>query len=980
MKRTNLFKSMQTNALGWLLLVSATALALPEGMEINGGSGHFTQPHQNLLNVHQYSEKLSINFSGFDIGQQETVNFIQPSADAIALGRVVGGGVSDIQGALNANGQLFLINPAGVIFGEQAQVDVGGLVVSTLELSDQDFFAGHYQFTQNNNLAPVINNGELRAGSGGYIALLADQVINNGNILADKGSVQLTSGAQVQLSFVEGSDLNVSVDQATYQAYVENNGVIQAPGGVVVMNANAADALLTTVVNNTGVVEANGIETQGGRIFLNASGQGDVINSGTLTANGTQAGQIELSGDRVAQLGTLQANHGGDIHLQAEQTLVLGEQSQTQANGGAIGDGGRVIAYTPGTAIFRQGATISATGGEQQGNGGFVEVSGLEQVEIQGQVNTSAAQGASGTFLIDPNNITITNADNNTNNVGGVFTPTASGSTIDVATLQANLSTGNVRVETTSPGTEAGDITIATDLDLDGSNGNELTLQADGSLLVNATIADQNTATVDNTDLVMIVGGNLNVSDGQRIDVGGGTVTATVGGLANITGIQTTSAADAAVQITAAEISDNGDSNLDINANNGGIQLNTSAANLTGLEIAVDRLNVSTGANGQLDLTEQDDINLQTLAFITDLTLSAGGTVQLDDAGLSITDRIEITAADMVDSNRTVNINSQDLLLTLTQAGGDLTLNTNVDRLDIDITAAGGISSTLTVNEANGLSVQDMNADSNALVVNQGNIALTVNNGDLRIHNNLTASDTQADGVRQGLIDIALASGDLNIGTTGSAAIQSINTVEQNLAGGLGNLPSNQVAIRIQHQDTSGQSHAFNFGNNSGNDVLISAQGGDLLIDSFNNANLTLGSVRPITIGSDVQISAYNQLTDPATGTVISGDLPVGNQVQARAGRTVQIRQDLTLAVDDPDITIEIDDELADAVNKDDTGNTPDNKVTASQSDVQNLFQAQLAACNTNEQQSTDCVKNRLMVQFLESLLIGGDLPEESPK
>ncbi|BAV73791.1 adhesive protein CupB5 [Pseudomonas chlororaphis subsp. aurantiaca] len=131
------------------------------------------------MTVEQQSNKLITHWNDFSVAGDESVSFHQPGSQSVALNRVVGTQGSDIQGRINANGQVFLINPNGVVFGKSAQVNVGGLVASTQNISDKDFLDGTYRFTGDSSAA-VSNAGQITASEGGSVALLGAQVSNSG--------------------------------------------------------------------------------------------------------------------------------------------------------------------------------------------------------------------------------------------------------------------------------------------------------------------------------------------------------------------------------------------------------------------------------------------------------------------------------------------------------------------------------------------------------------------------------------------------------------------------------------------------------------------------------------------------------------------------------------------------------------------------------------------------------------------------------
>ena len=188
-------------------LQGAPSLAAPTGGTVIAGQGTISQAG-NTTTVQQQTQNLSVNWLSFSIGSSETVQFVQPSSTAIALNRVVGNDPSQIYGHLQANGQVFLINTNGVLFGSTAQVNVGGLVASTLNLSDADFLNGQYKFqsgpsgsSQTSTPASVINEGAINASAGSSIALLGGQVSNRGIITAQLGTVALAAGSAMTLQF-----------------------------------------------------------------------------------------------------------------------------------------------------------------------------------------------------------------------------------------------------------------------------------------------------------------------------------------------------------------------------------------------------------------------------------------------------------------------------------------------------------------------------------------------------------------------------------------------------------------------------------------------------------------------------------------------------------------------------------------------------------------------------------------------------------
>lgn len=233
-------------------MLSPVAYAAPTGGQVTAGSGAISQTAGNTT-VNQSSQNLSLNWQTFNVGAHEAVNFVQPNTAAIAVNRIADTSASQILGSLNANGQVYLVNPNGIVFGAGAQVNVGGLVASTLAISDSDLAAAVRHFT-GSGAGTVVNHGTITAAPGGYVALLGQQVSNQGTIRAPGGTAALGAGSAVSLSFDAGRLLSMQVDANELSALAENKQLIVADGGQVLMSAGAKDSLLASVVNNTGVV------------------------------------------------------------------------------------------------------------------------------------------------------------------------------------------------------------------------------------------------------------------------------------------------------------------------------------------------------------------------------------------------------------------------------------------------------------------------------------------------------------------------------------------------------------------------------------------------------------------------------------------------------------------------------------------------------------------------------------------------------
>jgi filamentous hemagglutinin family protein len=486
--------------------------ALPQGGEVVSGTVGINTPGVNDMAINQGSDQAIVNWQGFDIGQQESVTINQPNSNSVILNRVIGENPSAILGKLSANGKVFLTNPSGILFGQGAQVNVGALVASTLNISNQDFLNRNYRFTQDANkpLASIINLGDINAGS---VGLLAPSVENRGTILASLGSVALASGEKAALDFEGDGLINFEITQPVngeirdsdgnvLQSGVVNSGLIQANGGRVVLSALQAQGMIQSVVNNEGMIEAKGVEERDGKIFL--LGADEVLNSGTLdvsnNGSGRTGGTIHVLGDKVGVFGNAHLNASGDAGggtiliggdfqgkndaIQNAYRTFVGSDAVITADATNAGNGGKVIVWADDTTFY-YGST-SVKGGAISGNGGFVETSGKGNLDFHGQVDTSAANGEFGILLLDPTDATIVSSGGEATVLADVnnFTDAdigGSDTTIDVALITGQAS-GTVIIQATQ------DILLSASTDVVMSANVSLVLQAGRNITLNSNI------------------------------------------------------------------------------------------------------------------------------------------------------------------------------------------------------------------------------------------------------------------------------------------------------------------------------------------------------------------------------------------------------------------------------------------------------------------------------------------------------------
>ena len=292
-------------------IYSSSVHALPQNPTPASGSVNIVTTG-NDMQINQTTDKAIINWQKFGVAPNESVTFSQPSRSSIALNRVTGTDPSALDGVLKANGQVFIINPNGVLFGPTARVTVGGLLASTLDIDNHRFLASDYGYTGKGGAVPasVVNAGTITAVDGGYIVMLSNRVQNTGNIDAPSGQVLMGAGSQATLYLSKQSLLGYRIDSGSAGALVQNTKNIRADGGTVSLVAKGltgADQLASAAVNNSGIIEAKTLRGQPGAIVLSGDMQsGRVSVTGTLDASAAEGngGKIDTSAATVAVSGS----------------------------------------------------------------------------------------------------------------------------------------------------------------------------------------------------------------------------------------------------------------------------------------------------------------------------------------------------------------------------------------------------------------------------------------------------------------------------------------------------------------------------------------------------------------------------------------------------------------------------------------------------------------------------------------------------
>ncbi len=716
-----------------LLMLSACLCAMPthaagpSGGTVSAGSATITQSAAQTT-VKQTSNKAVVNWNNFSIGSGSTVRFVQPSASSIALNRVTGSQASVIQGALQANGQVWVLNPNGVLIAPGGQVAASSFLATTRSLTDQQFMAGNYAFTDGGVLgASVVNQGSIIVAEGGYAVLAGEAVRNEGYIEANLGQVVL-GGAKAftldlsgdnTLAFVVTAPVDVTPTDG--KAVVDNSGSIQAAGGRVLMTARAASQVVGQVINTGGVVAATSAQMVNGKIVLDG-GAGSVSVAGDLNASGKGAGQtggaIDVNAQKIQIKATAKLDVSGDAGGGKIAIGGGGPNTRTQSFTPAVsttiaagarfdasaltrGDGGEILVFTDlknPLAFTQVAGSFIARGGSQGGNGGFVETSGY-RLDVNGiVVNTLAPKGRAGLWLLDPDEIVIGDG------VAPLSCVIPACTFITVATINTNLTTGPVSYTAAN-----GDITInAGAPPIAWNNANSFNLTATkGSIFVGRQISSTGS-------------GSVTLSAGTGIEVGAGAAISLSTGNLNIQGNTTGTNSEIKIgsSLTGADITIEGgpagvvrlnnavtaSGTLTVQAATIAINAAVSAVNSVTLQGSggVDpAISLNVGAGGSITTTNvaAGGVTIKATSVTLGGSITASGTLSVQAAILAINAAVSADGAITLNGPEgaladSVNVGLGGSIRTINIGGSGVTINAQSVTLGGSITATGEIGIT----------------------------------------------------------------------------------------------------------------------------------------------------------------------------------------------------------------------------------------------------------------------------------------------
>ncbi|WP_336235057.1 filamentous hemagglutinin N-terminal domain-containing protein [Achromobacter dolens] len=905
-------------------LVSGGAHANPTGGNVVAGGATINDRGNGTLDINQSTGKAIINWKGFSIGANETVNFRQPGSNSVTLNRVVGNDPSAIFGRLNANGNVILVNPNGVLFGKGARVDVGGLVATTANISDKDFLAGKYKFDQPSSKANamIVNEGTISIKDSGLAVLVAPAVRNSGVIEAKLGRVALAGAKTVTVDFHgDGllsfdatsavSELPKDADGKPVSALVANNGVIRADGGTVLMTARAVKGVIDNVVNTDGIVSARAVGTQNGKIVLSGGDAGTVNVAGTVEATGVNAGErggkVVVTGEHVnvargAAIDVSGAAGGGEIALGSlgvapdnGSAAFSGKSSTVKVAAGATlkadalinGNGGSVTMWSNDATAFA--GSLSARGGAQGGDGGFAEVSSNKNIGLTGSADLRAPKGKTGLLLIDPTDLRIVDsasgggsqdgaAGDGTINGGDANT---ANNTVSRGLLESLAGTTNIKLEAT------GQITVAdmAAINLKTTAGHSFTMRSTQTGGIRFENSNTEISTQGGSITLEALGVGSTLDNIGKLTSRGGAITLNATGDINLANVIDAGTGAALVRTSAGSIRNTGGANQVVAGNS--VKLDASGGSIGDLAAPVNTqtalLSLATGGNlavanhqilTSLDITSrhaQPNVNNSFLLTSPGLAFALqdnGGyqlnTVNQSGLNFSFTGDRTITVGD-------VALGAGTLALTST-AGHILATSTGqVSASQITLSAAGSDGRAGAI----GSSTQALRTQTAALIATSGSGGVYVeNSGPL----NLKAIDTTGNLVAQ-------TSGHLTLGDikAGSATLTSFlgNIVDD--GNDATSISTSSLTLSAAQGIIGNAARALK--TNASTLSATAGAGGVYLDSSSANLNITQAQADggPVTITGAGSVSA-NNVSSGGGAINLTGNSIAAGQINAGAG------------------------------------------------------------------------------------------------
>ena len=825
-------------ALAWGAM-TGNAFANPTGgVAVAGQATMVTTGNQLLVTTQNGvgTNHSAINWQSFSIPSGNTTYFQQPNTASTVINRVVTNTPSAIFGTLSSNGNVVLVNQSGIAVGAGALVDTAGFTASSLRMSDADAMAGRLRFGDGaGSTSGVSVQGSVLARSGDVVLLGAN--LDTGKdalIQAPNGTTILAAGQQIEITGRGLEGIKLQVQAPTDQAI--NLGTLKGE----------AVGIFAGTLRHSGLIQATKASLEGGKVVLKASGDAFVEGTGKIVATGTTGGSVDVLGNRVAVtdqavIDVSGAQRGGNVRIggdyqgknadvQNANFVYFGPQASIKADATDSGNGGRVIVWADDTT--RANGSISAQGGAKGGDGGFVETSGKQSLSVAGaRVDTRAAFGATGLWLLDPNNIDIASP-GPTVNVTGAPNFTSSGAgTLDVADLTSALSSSNVTV------TAIDNLTVSTAISDSGPNSLSLKAQG-GSLSVNAPISLYSGAlALESTSGNIYLGASVGSSSGSVKLTSGGTISQSSGTI-NTPSLEITAAG--AVTLN--------------NANN----VSTIAAHLMG---------------GAFSYKGASSITVGSVGSVNGVS-TGGGAITLDGSSIQINDVVNAGSGSvsLISAGGSIaQVTNSTAALT---AGSLSVISANSAMLNNDSNAVG----TLSVSSTGTGSIVYSNAGSFATGTTTFNGALTLNS------NNGAVTQSGS---------IALAGGSLTVnGGTGSVTLNSTSNNLTNLtinsAGAVD--VKNNASLNLNSVSAGSFSLKAN-GNITPNGTINTSAGG---IDMSSTAGMISSGEGITAVGGSVKLTATSGISLSSSAVGVNSTAPGDAVVLITTGGVLSVSSPVT--------------------------------------------------------------------------------------
>ncbi|MBJ7449847.1 MAG: filamentous hemagglutinin N-terminal domain-containing protein [Parachlamydiales bacterium] len=894
-----------------LLALAITGLSSTLWSDVTGESVQNGQAHiarDGALTTITASDRCIIHYDQFNIASHETVQFVQPSIDARVYNKVLNGQSSQIDGKLFANGKVYLLNHAGIFFGKTAIVNVGSLFAAAGHLDQTDFINGIDSFSGLSG--NVINEGSIKAD---LVYLLGKQVINRGNIWTQGGAIALIASDEAVIDHEKSS---LSVNSAIHvdnPSFVENSGTIESEEGSVFLRAGDIYGL---AIRHSGTIKAKKVVAESNSI-THITGTIDTSTDST----GEKGGTIHLLGDQVGlRGGTLSANGpagGGEILIGGDylgkgivdnaQRTYIDANSIIEADATDSGNGGKVIMWSETYTEFA--GNVSAQGGLNGGNGGFVETSSKRDLSIpEGFVNTHAPNGRDGKWLLDPDVVNIVASGGTTTpptNYGGSGTVSVNASAIVSSVANPVIINANNTITATTDinmtGTQSlsfgcGDtLTLQAITYSNSTNGATVTLECNHFQVPGSTDSIQ----VQNLSLgnaTLIINTNNAVSASQFGTIPANSNVVTCGTLQFINGLQSTAYFPVPVTCSSLDVANLGTlglgSSLTVTGNNLTIPINnfsviTPSSYITSGSNVISTIN-GTFSGGSTTLTVTNTGVLSSLNIVSAIT---------DLSSLTVTGISNVNFASNVQIGTVTANSSLSTAGTITFANGgtlgSFSTNFNVNVINtLTINSStfsynGSLGSTFTLGSRTGTapnyvftlgSVQHTNPSSTltftgGTLASIANGALLTNNGAITVSSALNFQPTNG---QQGNLIINSGNAAINLGSA-TGTLGGLNILQT------GGLTIGAVNIGVLTAPSGNYPTIFNVGGNTIGQAQLGSSGtvqitvanpitftSGLVLTSSQNATLsgTINTINtPMTFGGTVTLQNDTTL-DTGTGTL----------------------------------------------------------------------------------------------------------------